>query len=69
MLFRMFRMMAAGMFSTCGGGIVVTGSVQEGALRVGSEVRINDQSARVDGIEASGPAVMRRVPGTTSECS
>ena len=35
----------------------VTGRVEEGTLRVGSEARINDRSARVDGIEASGQAV------------
>ena len=40
-----------------GRGMVVTRRVEGRTLRLGSERRINDQSARVDGIEASGQAV------------
>jgi hypothetical protein len=49
----MFRMTVDDVFSIRGRGTVVTGRIEDGSLRVGDEVRINDgRQVRVDGIEA-----------------
>ncbi|BDN82721.1 MULTISPECIES: EF-Tu/IF-2/RF-3 family GTPase [Mycobacterium] len=49
----MFRMTVQDVFFIRGRGIVATGRVEHGELRVGDEVRINDGSGvRVDAIEA-----------------
>lgn len=49
----MFRMTVNDVFFIRGRGIVATGRVEYGELRVGDEVRINDRSGvRVDAIEA-----------------
>jgi translation elongation factor EF-Tu-like GTPase len=49
----MFRMTIEDVFVIRGRGIVATGRVESGQLRVGDEVQINDgAAARVDGIEA-----------------
>ncbi|KAA1249967.1 elongation factor Tu [Mycobacterium simiae] len=49
----MFRMTVQDVFFIRGRGIVATGRVEYGQLRVGDEVRINDGSGvRVDAIEA-----------------
>jgi elongation factor Tu len=49
----MFRMTVGDVFFIRGRGLVATGKVEEGVLRVGDEVRINDgEPVRVDGIEA-----------------
>ncbi len=50
---RMFRMTVQDVFFIRGRGIVATGRVEYGQLRVGDEVRINDgPGVRVDAIEA-----------------
>ena len=48
----MFRMTVEDVFSIRGRGTVVTGKVELGPLRVGEQVRINEVTVRVDGIEA-----------------
>ncbi|OSC37235.1 EF-Tu/IF-2/RF-3 family GTPase [Mycobacterium decipiens] len=49
----MFRMTVQDVFFIRNRGIVATGRVEYGELRIGDEVRINDGSAvRVDAIEA-----------------
>ena len=49
----MFRMTVEDVFVIRGRGVVATGRVEEGALRVGDEVHIGDRGpVRVDGIEA-----------------
>jgi translation elongation factor EF-Tu-like GTPase len=48
----MFRMTVEDVFSIRGRGTVATGKVELGPLRKGDEVRINDETLRVDGIEA-----------------
>ena len=49
----MFRMTIEDVFVIRGRGVVATGRVESGQLRVGDEVQINDgDSVRVDGIEA-----------------
>jgi hypothetical protein len=49
----MFRMTVEDIFVIRGRGLVATGRVEDGTLRVGDEVQINaDRRVRVDGIEA-----------------
>jgi translation elongation factor EF-Tu-like GTPase len=48
----MFRMTVDDVFSITGRGTVATGKVELGPLRVGDKVRINEETVRVDGIEA-----------------
>ena len=49
----MFRMTVQDVFFIRGRGVVATGCVEEGVLRVGDEVRIGDGGpVRVDGLEA-----------------
>ncbi len=48
----MFRMTVEDVFSIRGRGTVATGKVELGPLRVGDKVRINDETVRVDGLEA-----------------
>jgi elongation factor Tu len=48
----MFRMTVEDVFFIRGRGTVATGKVESGTLRAGDDVRINDLSVRVDGIEA-----------------
>ena len=49
----MFRMTVEDVFFIRGRGLVATGKVADGMLRVGDEVRLNGQKTiRVDGIEA-----------------
>jgi translation elongation factor EF-Tu-like GTPase len=48
----MFRMTVEDVFSIRGRGTVATGKVELGPLRVGDKVRINEETVRVDGIEA-----------------
>jgi translation elongation factor EF-Tu-like GTPase len=49
----MFRMTVADVFYIRGRGIVASGRIEEGEVRVGDEVRVNDEPLRVDGIEVS----------------
>src|SRR3954451_21430047 len=52
-LLGMFRMTVSDVFFIRGRGLVATGKVEEGVLRVGEEVRLNGgDPVRVDGIEA-----------------
>jgi translation elongation factor EF-Tu-like GTPase len=48
----MFRMTVEDVFSIRGRGTVATGKIELGPLRVGDKVRINEETVRVDGIEA-----------------
>lgn len=49
----MFRMTVADVFFIKGRGVAATGRVEEGSVRVGDEVRVNDEFvAKVDAIEA-----------------
>lgn len=49
----MFRMTVADVFFITGRGLVATGKIEDGTLRVGDEVRVNNgPQVRVDGIEA-----------------
>jgi elongation factor Tu len=48
----MFRMTVADVFAIRGRGTVATGTVEEGSLRVGDEVTVNDRRVRVGAIEA-----------------
>ena len=45
-------MTVADVFVIRGRGLVATGTIEDGAVRVGDIVRINDAPATVDGIEA-----------------
>ena len=51
-LAHIFRMTVADVFFIRGRGLVATGTIEDGAVRVGDIVRINDAPATVDGIEA-----------------
>ena len=48
----MFRMTVADVFSIRGRGRVATGRVEEGTIRKGDTVRVNDRDVRVEAIEA-----------------
>ena len=49
----MFRMTVADVFVIKGRGLVATGEVQEGSIRVGDEITIDGaRTARIDAIEA-----------------
>jgi translation elongation factor EF-Tu-like GTPase len=48
----MFRMTVQDVFSISGRGTVATGKIELGPLRVGDKVQINEETVRVDGIEA-----------------
>jgi elongation factor Tu len=48
----MFRMTVADVFFIRGRGLVATGRVEEGSIRVGDTAAVNGRSARVEAIEA-----------------
>lgn len=65
----MFRMTVQDVFFIRNRGLVATGRVEHGELRVGDEVRINEGSAvRVDAIEAFRKSGTRQRPAITSAC-
>jgi selenocysteine-specific translation elongation factor len=50
-------MTVTSVFSIRGRGVVVTGTIDEGTVRLGDEVRIDESPVRVGGIEVSREAV------------
>lgn len=62
----MFRMTVEDVFAIRGRGVVATGHVEYGQLRVGDEVQINDGDiVRVDGIEAFRKRLTEATAGDT----